>query len=234
MRFTNWRRGLAMCAASMGTVISLTLGLSFGLRAEDKKEAKEFITLFNGKDFSGWKFHLEGKNADPAKTWSIKDEMIVCTGHPAGFVYTEKSYKDYVLLYDWQFPRPKDLTDDNKFDGNSGALVHIIHPEKGVIGVWPNCVEVQGMNKRHGELLFIPRSQGKGKYDIEARNKATKPVGEWNTTEILCKGSEISAKINGTEVSSGKGELTEGFIGFQSEGSPVHFRNIKIRLLTKE
>jgi hypothetical protein len=229
MCFTIWRIGLLT-----GALLFLSSALGFTVKAEDKKDAGDFVSLFNGKDFSGWKFHLEDKNADPAKTWSIKDEMIVCTGHPAGFIYTEKPYKDYVLRYDWQFPRPKGLKDDDKFDGNSGALVHILHPEKGVIGVWPNCVEVQGMNKRHGELLFIPRSQGKGKYDMQARNKATKPVGEWNTTEIVCRDAEISAKINGTEVSSGKGELTEGFVGFQSEGSPVHFRNIKISQSKKD
>jgi hypothetical protein len=69
------------------------------------------------------------------------------------------------------------------------------------------------------------------KYDIEARNKATNKVGEWNTTEILCQDGSIMAKINGTEVSSGKGELTEGMIGFQSEGAEVHFRNIKVKEL---
>jgi hypothetical protein len=228
------RLTIGRCGLFIAVVVSLSAGLSLRAKPEDKKGVSDFVSLFNGKDFSGWKFHLEDQKADPAKTWSVKDEMIVCTGHPAGFVYTEKSYNNYFLRYDWQFPRPKGLTDDSKFDGNSGALVHINHPEKGVIGVWPNCVEVQGMNKRHGELLFIPRAQGKGKYDIEARNKATKPVGEWNTTEIVCRGAEITAKINGAEVSSGKGELTEGFIGFQSEGSPVNFRNIKIAQLGKD
>ena len=39
----------------------------------------------------------------------------------------------------------------------------------------------------------------------------------------------ITAKINGTPVSSGKSDLTEGMIGFQSEGAEIHFRNIKIK-----
>lgn len=196
--------------------------------AAEKKDDEGFKSIFNGKDFDGWKFYMEGK-ADPLKTWSVKDETIICTGKPAGFIYTDKSYKNCIIRYDWMFPRPKDLTDDSKFDGNSGCLVYLNNPDKGVIGVWPNCVEVQGMNKRHGELLFIPRNQGKGKYDLEARDKATHKVGEWNTTEILCKDGEITAKINGTQVSNGKGELTEGMIGFQSEGAEVHFKNIKVK-----
>jgi hypothetical protein len=201
-------------------------GLAHAPAAEDKDG---FTPLFNGKDFAGWKFQLPG-NADPTKTWSVKDEMIICTGHPEGFFYTEKSYKNYVMRYDWCYPRPKDLTDDSKFDGNSGALMHINKPTVGVIGIWPNCVEVQGMNRDHGLLLFIPRAQGKGTFDREARNKAVKPVGEWNTTEILCKeDGTITAKINGTEVSTGKGELTDGMIGFQSEGAEIHFRNIQLK-----
>jgi hypothetical protein len=47
----------------------------------------------------------------------------------------------------------------------------------------------------------------------------------------LCQDGAITAKINGTEVSSGKGPLTEGMIGFQSEGAEVHFRNIKVKEL---
>src|SRR5579859_7956337 len=159
MRYMNRHCGLAL-----GTLLILLVGLGTGLCAEDKKDADDFKPIFNGKDFTGWKFHMEARKADQVgKTWSIKDEMIICQGHPAGFVYTDKSFKNYVMRYDWRYPRPAGLTDDSKFNGNSGALMHIHNPEKGVIGVWPNCVEVQGMNTRHGELLFIPRDQGKGK-----------------------------------------------------------------------
>ncbi len=85
------------------------------------------------------------------------------------------------------------------------------------------------MNRDHGKLIFL-QCNGKGTFDREAKDKATKPVGEWNTTEIICKeDGSITAKINGTEVSSGKGDLTEGQIGFQSEGAEIHFRNIKIK-----
>ena len=38
-----------------------------------------------------------------------------------------------------------------------------------------------------------------------------------------------TAKINGTEVSSGKSDLTEGPIGFQSEGALIEFKYIKIK-----
>ena len=85
------------------------------------------------------------------------------------------------------------------------------------------------MNRDHGKLLFL-KTKGKGQWDKEAKDKATRPVGQWNTTEIICKADgSIEAKINGTEVSSGKSDLTEGPIGFQSEGAEIHFRAIKIK-----
>jgi hypothetical protein len=193
----------------------------------DPKDAKGFKPLFNGKDFTGWQFEL-GKGGEPGKTFQVKDGIIVVSGKPNGYFYTDKDYKNYVLRYDWQYKRPAKLTDDKEFKGNSGCLVHIQPPQK----VWPKCVEVQGMNLNHGMILYVSGAKGleKAKFDRAAKDKATRPVGEWNTTEIVCKADgSVSAKINGTPVSSGKSDLTEGRIGFQSEGAEIHFKNILIK-----
>jgi hypothetical protein len=222
MHFTRLRHGLGILGLVAGLAL---LGPASAADKEEKADDGDFKPLFNGRNFEGWMTILQGK-ADPDKTLSIKEGIIICTGHPNGYFYTDKSYKNYVLRYDWMYKRPEGLTDDSKFKGNSGCLVHIQPPHK----VWPKCVEVQGMNLNHGQLLFVSGAKGKGTYDRAARDKATHPVGEWNTTEILCKDDgTITAKINGTDVSSGKGDLTEGQIGFQSEGAEIHFRNIKIK-----
>jgi hypothetical protein len=193
--------------------------------ADDKKD-EGFTPLFNGKDFTGWKFELAKKDADPAKTWSVQEGVIVCTGKPAGYFYTEKSFKNYVLRFDWRYKRPAGLTDDKDFRGNSGCLVHIQPPQK----VWPKCVEVQGMNRDHGMLLAVSGAKvNDKKFDAGKLAEVRKPVGEWNTTEVLCKDGEVTAKVNGSQVSSGKSDLTEGAIGFQSEGAEIHFKNILIK-----
>jgi hypothetical protein len=204
----------------------LAAGATSGLAA-DQGTAEGFQKLFNGKDFTGWKFVLATKDADPAKTWSVRDGVVICTGRPNGYFHTDKTYKNYVLRYDWRYERPSGLQDDSKFTGNSGALVHIQEPHK----VWPQCVEVQGMNRDHGLLLGVAGVKLTGaKFDRPAKDRATKPVGEWNTTEITCKADgSIEAKINGTPVSSGMSPLTEGLIGFQSEGAEIHFRNILLK-----
>ena len=201
---------LLLCAALLGTA------------GADEKKDEGFTDLFNGKDFKGLKFEVP-KGADPEKTWSVKDGVIHCTGKPNAYFYTDKSYKNYVLRYDWRYIKPEA---GQKSSYNSGALVHIQSHK-----VWPKCVEVQGANASHAQLLFLGcKKIGEAKYDKAARDKATKPIGEWNTTEITCAADgTIAAKINGMPVSSGASDLTEGPIGFQSEGAVIEFRNIKIK-----
>ncbi len=200
----SMRRGLPLLALSAAFILLNAAG------AQDEG----FTSLFNGKDFKGWKFEV-GK-ADPGKTFTVQEGKIVVSGKPNGYFYTDKSYKNYTLHFDWQYP---------KQSGNSGCLVHIQSPHK----VWPKCVEVQGMHKDHGNIFAIGGAKGSFKKDAEAQKKAIKGVGEWNTTEVVCKDGEITSKVNGIQVSTGKGELTEGPIGFQSEGVEIWFRNIKIK-----
>jgi hypothetical protein len=218
MRFGAFLAGLALLALLGHSCVPAPL------QAADK-DKEGFVDLFNGKDLTGFKAFPD-KDVD--KTWSVKEGIILCTGKPNGYLYTDKSFKNYVLLYDWKYVRPKDLTDEEKFLGNSGCLVHIT----GNHVVWPKCVEVQGMNRDHGKLLFVNKAGGKEEFfKRDDLKKVRKPVGEWNTTEILCKDGMISAKVNGTEISKGTTDLTDGPIGWQSEGAEIHFKNIKIKEL---
>jgi hypothetical protein len=186
--------------------------------AEDKEEG--FTPLFNGKDMKGLKTFLAGKKADPKKTWSVKEGAIICTGKPFGYFYTDKSYKDYVLRYDWRYPK------GSKPESNSGCLVHMQKPHK----IWPKCVEPQGRYYDHGKLFFVGVKPLAQKFDAKAQKKALKPMGEWSTTEVTCKpDGSISVKLNGVPISSGKSELKEGPIGWQSEGAEVHFRKLRIK-----
>jgi hypothetical protein len=196
---------------------------SLNSRADD---GDGFATLFNGKDLSGWKTLVAGK-ADSGKTFFVRDGVIVVSGSPAGYFYTDKSFKNYVLRFDWRYKRPADLTDEEKFGGNSGLLVHIQLPHR----VWPKCVEVQGENRTHGNIFAIEGAKGKFTFDRKALKKVRNPVGDWNTTEVICRDGAITSKVNGTQVSTGKGDLTEGPFGFQSEGAELHFKNIKIKTL---
>jgi hypothetical protein len=218
MRSTFCSRWLPLAVLAASIVL-----LGSATAADDKKD-EGFTDLFNGKDFTGWKVFLQ-KNADPEKTYSFKDGVIICTGKPNGYFYTDKSYKNYVLRYDWLYARPEGLQDDEKFPGNSGALIHIQGEHK----VWPRCIEVQGMNRDHGRILNVSGAKGDYVWDQQALKKVRKPVGQWNTTEIISKDGIIISKVNGKVIGAGLSELKEGPIGFQSEGAEIHFRNIKIK-----
>lgn len=194
----------ALCAAGFGMPVSQAAA----------QDDTGFVELFNGKDLTGWKTITSGK--DDGKTFTVNDGAIVVRGNPNGYFYTEKSYKNYVLRYDWKFIK----------NGNSGLLVHI----QGAHKIWPKSVEVQGMQTDHGNIFAIGGAKGKFKTDKAAQKKTIK-IGEWNTTEVVSKNGELTSKINGVEVCTGTGDLTEGPFGFQSEGTELHFKNIKIKVL---
>jgi hypothetical protein len=205
-----------------GIAAVIGLGLAwFGARASAGDGG--FVSLFNGKNLDGWKT----VPAKAEKTFTVDEGIIVVSGRPNGYFYTDKSYKNYILRFDWRYKRPAGLEDDEKFSGNSGLLVHIQEPHK----VWPKCIEVQGENRTHANIFAIGGAKGSFKFDQAALRKVRKPVGEWNTTEVLVKDGAITSKVNGTQISTGKGNLTEGPFGFQSEGAEIHFKNIKIKVL---
>jgi hypothetical protein len=210
---------MLMSVLFLGTGAAI-LGAPLAARADDTG----FTPLFNGRDLTGFKTFLDPKSAgaDPAQTWIVHDGIIRCTGKPTGYFYTDRSYSNYVLRYDWRYP------EGSPPSSNSGCLVHIQPPHT----VWPKSVEPQGRYSDHGKLFFIKVKEIEKKFDEEALKGARKPMGEWNTTEITCdaKGT-VSVKVNGTPVSSGRTELTEGPIGWQSEGAEIHFRNILIKKL---
>ncbi len=187
-----------------------------------------WVPLWNGKDFSGFTFQFGKGGTENKGTFTVKGDTILVSGKPAGYMQTEKSYSNFVLEYEWSFTRPADLKNDSEFKANNGCLIHIA--EGPGIGVWPRSIEVQGMYHQAGLILPIPRDLKCGKTDDPAaRKKATKPVGDWNTTRIEVAGGDMKIFVNGLPISTVSGcELTKGPIGFQSEGKEISLRNIRI------
>jgi hypothetical protein len=77
-------------------------------------------------------------------------------------------------------------------------------------------------------------------YDVVAPSmNASRPAGEWNEIEIACDGSQLRVRLNGQLVQEVdldanpilRLRLREGFIAFQDHGSPVAFRNIRLKKL---
>ena len=162
------------------------------------------------------------------ETITIKDKEIRLSGKPNGYFATKDKYKNYVLKFDWKYERPDGFVDGAKFDGNSGILIHIDENHK----VWPKCIEVQQAYAEAGHIFAINGAKFVGKTDRDALKKSMKPVGEWNDEEIVCQDGKITATVNGVQIATGTGASPdEGTIGFQSEGSPIRFRFIRIKKL---
>jgi len=109
---------------------------------------------------------------------------------------------------------------------------HTLHIQRD--GIWPNCYECQLWNGKAGDLIH---SSGTESAELRADStliilpklepSTEKPVGEWNTAEIVCSDSTITVHVNGRLQNRLTGlSNRQGFIGLQSEGGPVQFRNI--------
>ncbi|NQT86031.1 DUF1080 domain-containing protein [bacterium] len=196
-----------------------------GLAAEEAIEPKERIALFNGKDLTGWKLHVRG--GDAAKTFSVKDGILSCAGRPAGYMRTEKAYKNYKITVEWRFLKK----------GNSGVLVHMSLPDN----VWPKSVECQGMFRNQGDFFVIGGTDFKEHKGVKGRRVKKqgehneKELGEWNVYEIVCAGDIIKPYVNGKLMNTAtECTVTEGMICIQSEGAAWECRKIAIEPAPKD
>ncbi len=177
------------------------------------------------------------RGADPAQfdlvgigpgSIAIVDGEVRLTGRPLGYLATKEVYGDFALSFEWKYDRPADLRSDAGFRGNSGVLLRIAGPPR----VWPRCVQIQLAQADPGAIFLVGDGRFEGRMDHAAREKATRPVGEWNRAEVTCRGRQVVCALNGVEVARGEGDLADrGPIGWQSEGQPVRFREIRIGAL---
>ena len=68
---------------------------------------------------------------------------------------------------------------------------------------------------------------------FRGENDLERPLGEWNTLDLECRGDRFTYWVNGTKVIEGHGaKPAKGHILFQSEGAEIYFRKITLRPLT--
>ncbi len=195
--------------------------------AANSVAADKSVALFNGKDLTGWMCHLADPKVRMEDVWSVKDGVLHCKGEPVGYLVTKKNdFEDYVLTVQWRWPGK---------GGNNGVLVHVTKP--GALGVWPQSLEVQLQSGEAGDLWVIgttlkiehPEGRIEDRRHINLTDGSEKPIGEWNTMEITCRGDEITVKVNDKLVNHAtKLSQHRGAIALQSEGTPIEFRNIKL------
>lgn len=203
--------------------------------------AADPIVLFNGQDLTGWEKVLE-THPDPAAVWSVSDGLLHCTGTPRGYLRTTRDdFKNYHLLVEWRWP------ENTPAGANNGVLVHTSTPD--ALGVWPKSIEVQMANGNAGDFWVIPgddaddpttvdvpleelpkyQDRVQGRRHLNFTEGSEKPLGQWNTMEVICRDDTVTVIVNGEIVNYGDDcSETSGAICLQSEGAPIAYRKVEL------
>jgi hypothetical protein len=179
-------------------------------------EGDGWISLFNGKNFTGWKI----SDSKQAK-WRVEDGMIVADG-PRSHLFTVREFKNF------EFKAEVKTTPGS----NSGIYFHTKYQESG----WPAIGHEAQVNVSHGDPVKTGSVYGVVKlYETPAKDN------EWWTQHIIVKGKNIVVKINGktvidyTEPEGVKGtrKLSKGSMALQAHDpkSVVYYRNLRIKPL---
>lgn len=209
---------------------------------------EEPIKLFNGQDLSGWTADVPAADEDPEvkPSFIVRDGLLVSLGSPGGHLLTEKEYADYRLTVEYRFPGK---------GGNCGVLIHASAP-RALYGMFPQSIEVQMQSGHAGDFWCIrenievpdmekrrPHKEGQtfGGGPEDARNiknltdDSEKPLGEWNTMTIECRGDEVKVWVNGELVNHGTNcTAASGRIALQAEGTEVEFRKVRLEPLDQQ
>ena len=203
------------------------------------------VSLFNGKDLTGWHADVPKMDNDPSATspFIVRDGMLVSLGTPGGHLITDAVYQNYRLDIEYRFAGTP---------GNCGVLAHASTP-RALYGMFPKSIEVQMLHENAGDFWciveditvpdMVARRGPKEKWGItEGKERRVKnltdgsenPVGQWNTMVIECVGAEVKVWVNGDLVNHGTDcTADKGQIALQAEGSEVEFRKLLLTPIAK-
>lgn len=247
----------------LACLLVMVLGFSVVQAADEEKvevpapDADGWITLFNGKDLTGWE-GLEGywsvvdgaiQMAEVKENSKQTDLILLCSKS-----YPEK-FANFELRYSYRYVTPTgnsgvqirgkidnpkmlhvggyqaDNDPDNRFTG-------IIYDEGGVAGK-------RGIMSKRGEKTVYDEAGKRtntplDKSDAEIK-KMIKPVGEWNECVVIADGNHITYSINGqvtTEmIDNHPKACKDGVIGLQMHGGhtmTLQYKDIKIKMLPEK
>lgn len=233
----------------------MTLGVAFlsPMAAQEPKQAlavpapaaTNSVSLFNGKDLTGWHVDVPERdnNPDAKATFIVRDGLLVSLGQPAGHLITDAKHENYRLEVEYRFAAKP---------GNCGVLVHASTP-RALYKMFPKSIEVQmnsgqagdfwciveditvpDMVKRRGPQETWGVTEGKARRILNLTDDSEKKPGEWNSMVIECVQDEVKVWVNDDLVNHGtKCTATKGQIALQAEGSEVEFRKLELTPITK-
>ena len=226
------------------TLAALMLVVSFAVSGASAADEEGFVSLFNGKDLSGWR---GDKNY-----WSVQDGAL-----------TAKTTPDKLLKYNtfliWEGGQPADFELRAKYKivgGNSGIQYRsrIIDEEKFVASGYQADIDSKsqysGMCYEEKARTFLAQRGEKATIGADGKKEIEK-IGDkeelqskiknedWNDYRIVAKGNHLQHYINGvlmSEVIDNQKDkaATSGIIALQAHQGPpmtVQFKDIRIKEL---
>lgn len=210
------------------------------LTPQEKKD--NFQLLFDGKSLEGWRtFKLEKPNPQ----WQVENGNLTLASGGGGDLISEKKYRDFDLRWEWKISE----------QGNSGVMWRVSESFDYPYDSGPEFQILDSFRKEgHRYTAELNRGNIAGAlYDlVPGKPEWSRPVGEWNESRIVVKGSRITFYLNGTctvDVDSGTPAWTTmlsrskfkdwphynrektGHICLQDHGDSVSFRTIRIKSL---
>ncbi len=218
------------------------LALALGTRASEEQRAEAGWRALGGADFIN-------VNCGPT-TWTWQADGVYCSGQPVGVTRTAHSFTNFELTAEWRHLKPA---------GNSGIFVWATTNSLAGLkpGQLPHGIEVQVLDndyavqyeKRtgkkgdwfttHGDVFAVGAAKLKAFPPLSPngsrsfpRQERSKSSPEWNHYRIRAVDGEIRLWVNGEEVSGGSdAQPRSGPLCLESEGSPVEFRQMRVREL---
>ena len=183
----------------------------------ESADDKGFVSIFNGKDLSGW----QGATA----SYDVVDGAIQCRKGTGGNLFTEKEYSDFVVRLEIKTPPA----------GNNGLAIR--YPGKGN-PAFDGMTELQVLDVEYPGKLAPYQFHGSAYSMVPAHRGYLYPAGHWNYQEVTVVGSKIKVELNGSVILDcdladvtdeakikqhpGK-DLKSGFFGFAGHNDPVQF-----------
>jgi len=146
---------------------------------------KGFTALFNGKDLTGWRASPKAREA-----WSIENGVLKSSAPRQADLFTEKEYRDFVLMVDYRMPEESD----------SGIYFRRLAPEMGTFGQREQLNLTAGRGGWMGELLsfrFLPPHVQLEQKDHPRVKHITPDVGAWHTVKLTVIGRKVTAECDG-------------------------------------
>ncbi len=190
-------------ARSTATALLLAASIATAAQLTDAEKKEGFESMFNGKDFSGWRF-----NSGKGDNWEVQDGVLVLKGG-SDHLASEKEYRDFTIRFEW---RAEKKGYDSGFYIRSGKNV--------------GANQIQLGQGGEGSLGGV-----QGAKAVPKMHKPPGEWNAWEVTCVADRVTFVVNGERAWEGTGFQAE--KGYFGIQAEGHRLEFRNIRIKEIKK-